>query len=96
VRCSILIAERWPQRQPGHPGDKRDAGEARGLISIRRGVLAPGDDLDRHASGDLIEVDNTASIRWYAREVLGLDGHHHPWLDMEGQIAGAELCQSSH
>jgi hypothetical protein len=44
-----------------------------------------------------IEADNAASIRWYAREVLGLDRHDPAWHDMERQLAAPnEATRSCH
>ncbi|MGH9289428.1 MAG: hypothetical protein ACRD0V_14255 [Acidimicrobiales bacterium] len=41
-----------------------------------------------------IEADNADSIRWYAREILGLRQGHPAWLDMERQLRAPGLSKA--
>ena len=90
VTCSIVVADRGSGINRCDLAAGRSSDEARGLISISEDSLpqaTPGAGLRSVIS---IEATNAESIRWYAREILGLDRDHPAWHDMERQIATSD------
>jgi hypothetical protein len=88
-RCSIVIAEAWPDVNRVDLAARRDAPEAGGLISVSEESWpqVAGSPVMRAIVS--IEATNADSIRWYAREVLRLRGSDPAWFDIERQLAAA-------
>lgn len=95
LKCSIVIAELWPDANRAGLGRRRDAPAARGLISISKESWPQEEGSAAMRAVISIEADTT-SIRWYAREVLLLDEDHPSWLDMERQIFSADGADGDH
>jgi hypothetical protein len=87
LRCSIVIAEAWPEVNRVDLAARRDAREAEGLISVSEESWpqVAGSTVMRAIVS--IEATNAESIRWYAREVLRLRESDPAWSDMERQLA---------
>jgi len=92
-----VIAERWPDVNRADLRGRRNAPEARGLISISEESCPHAVDTRAMRSIISIEADNADSIRWYAHDVLGLDRHDTAWLEMERQLgAPNERTRTGH
>lgn len=89
VACSVVIVDRWRDVDLTELAGRAGAPEARGLISISEESWpqAAGSRVMRALIS--IEADNPDSIRWYAREVLGLQEGHAAWLDLERQLGAS-------
>lgn len=96
VRCSIVIAERSPDDNLVDLAARRDAPEARGLISISEESWPQAAGTSAMRSVISIEADNADSVRWYVRDVLGLDAGHPTWLDMERQLRATDERERWH
>ena len=87
VSCSIVIADvGWGDVNRADLATHRDAPAARGLISISEESWPQASGSPSLRAVISIQATNAASVRWYARDVLGLDERHPAWIDMERQL----------
>jgi hypothetical protein len=90
VTCSIVVAEWSADVDRSDLAARRDAPEARGLISINEDSWPQRDGSSEMRAVISIEATNATSVRWYAHEVLGLEESDPSWDDMERQIAASD------
>jgi hypothetical protein len=97
VACSVVIVDRWPDVDLTELAGRAGAPEARGLISISEESWPQAADSRVMRALISIEADNPDSIRWYAREILGLREGNGAWLDVERQLdASSTRPQARH